>query len=178
MKHWQTKNKTTVFENRIKLVEHSIVTENGADSKYLVIEGGHSVAILIYNKSKDKMIFVKEYRYPIDKEILNVVGGAVDKDEKLEVAILRELKEETGIIANNLTKLGSTYTDPGRQDRVNTYFFCDDYEIDNNLRDNNDFEKTDLIEISVKEVENLILSETVDPGILAVYTFAKLKGLI
>ncbi len=59
-----------------------------------------AVALLVFNKDTNKVILVKQFRYPIanreSENILEVVAGKIDGDESPKTAAVRELEEEIG----------------------------------------------------------------------------------
>jgi ADP-ribose pyrophosphatase len=62
---------------------------------------------------KDKIVLIRQFRFPINKEIWEIPAGKLDRGEKPEVGAKRELKEETGYVAKNLKKIGEFYLSPG-----------------------------------------------------------------
>ncbi len=58
--------------------------------------------------------------------IIETSGGGVEDGEELEVAILRELKEELGVEAEIVTKIGvvSDYYNLIHRQNVNNYYLC------------------------------------------------------
>jgi ADP-ribose pyrophosphatase len=62
---------------------------------------------------KDKIVLIRQFRFPINKEIWEIPAGKLDKGEKPEVGANRELKEETGYEARELKKIGEFYLAPG-----------------------------------------------------------------
>ena len=57
--------------------------------------------IIVYNTSKDKLLFCKRMKEPY-KGLYNLVGGKIDKKEDGLMAAYRELIEETGITRNDI----------------------------------------------------------------------------
>lgn len=54
---------------------------------------------LIYAVLKDdpeKIVLVRQYRYPINKYIYELPAGLIDEGETSEQTAIREMKEETG----------------------------------------------------------------------------------
>jgi ADP-ribose pyrophosphatase len=63
--------------------------------------------------SKDKIILVRQYRFPSKKELWEIPAGKIEKNEKPKSAAKRELKEETGFEARKIEKIAEFYPTPG-----------------------------------------------------------------
>lgn len=59
-----------------------------------------------------KVVMVKQYRHGIGKVCIETPGGVVDAGEAPEIAIKRELTEETGYQFETLELLGTTCANP------------------------------------------------------------------
>lgn len=57
--------------------------------------------------------FVRQFRYPLGRTVLEIPAGKVDGSEAPEKCGLRELSEETGFTAESLIACGSFYVSPG-----------------------------------------------------------------
>ncbi len=77
--------------------------------------GGVCVAALTDN---DEVLFVRQFRYPYSKEVLEIPAGKRDKGEEPLICGKRELLEETGAQASNFFSLGTLYPTPGYTDEV------------------------------------------------------------
>ncbi|MFP4050131.1 MAG: NUDIX domain-containing protein [Thermoplasmata archaeon] len=53
----------------------------------------------------DKMVMIKNYRYPIDEMVLELPAGLIDEEESPIETAERELEEETGYILKDAEKL-------------------------------------------------------------------------
>ncbi len=62
---------------------------------------------------KNKIVLIRQYRFPAQKELWEIPAGKVDKGEQPKEAAKRELKEETGFKAGRLEKIGEFYVSPG-----------------------------------------------------------------
>ena len=71
-----------------------------------------TVGILPFLK-KDRIILVKQYRFPSGKELWEIPAGKIDKNETPTRAAKRELKEETGFDAKRMEKMAAFYPTPG-----------------------------------------------------------------
>ena len=73
----------------------------------------HQEASAIIPIDKDgNVLFVEQYRYPVDKVLLEIPAGKVDSGEDGLTCARRELEEETGY-TGELIHLGDVYTTPG-----------------------------------------------------------------
>ncbi len=70
-------------------------------------------AVVVPVKEDGKFIMVSQYRYPFQKFLTEFPAGKLDANENPQDCALRELQEETGYKAGNITKLGAIATTPG-----------------------------------------------------------------
>jgi len=52
----------------------------------------------LYGEKKDKVVLIRQYRYPIDDFIYEFPAGLCEKGEDFKEAAIRELHEETGLV--------------------------------------------------------------------------------
>ena len=81
--------------------------KNGKISKRIRVDHPQAAAIVPF-VSDDEIIMVRQYRYALNRETLEIPAGKVDEGEGLEQCIRRELIEETGFEAG-LVKWLYTY---------------------------------------------------------------------
>lgn len=86
--------------------------ENGRSTVREVVEHRGAAAIVpILNE--DKVVLVRQYRYAIGSDLLEIPAGTLETGEDPEICARRELKEETGYRCNELTKILECYVAPG-----------------------------------------------------------------
>ncbi len=117
----KTKNKNYVYRGKIlNLRKDQVILPDGNEAIREIIE--HSGGSTIYCEVDNKILFVKQYRYAYQKEILELPAGKRNEGESLEQTAIRELEEEGGVKAERVEKLFEIYPSPGYTDEtVNIY---------------------------------------------------------
>ncbi len=92
------------------------VASRNKDKSGLMITTHENVAdgvsiYALYGEKKDKVVLVRQYRYPIDGYIYEFPAGLCEKGEDYREAAVRELHEETGLTFKPL-KVDDMYEKP------------------------------------------------------------------
>ena len=114
-----------VFDGVILHVKRDTVTlSNGKPAVREVIR--HIGAVCVIPVTEDnKVIMERQYRYPLDRVILEIPAGKLDApDENRLSAIQRELREETGYTADEWTELGDFHPAPAYSDEYITMYMA------------------------------------------------------
>ena len=85
-------------------------------AREIVVHPGAVVILPLLNQSK--IIMVRNYRYSIDRELLELPAGTCEPDEDPIETASRELMEETGYRAGTISPLACFYTSPGITDEL------------------------------------------------------------
>ncbi|HOM02532.1 MAG TPA: NUDIX hydrolase [Acetivibrio sp.] len=109
----KTVSKKRVYDGNIISVESvNVLLPNGKEaSRDVVLHPGASVVIPI--SDNNDVYMVRQFRKPVEKELLELPAGKLDKGEDPEVCARRELKEETGLEADKIKHILSYYSAPG-----------------------------------------------------------------
>lgn len=131
----------------------------------------HPGAAAVVALHEGKLIVVEQYRKPLGKTQIEIPAGKLDPNEQPQLAAARELEEETGYIAVNLTLLNKFYTSPGFADELLYIYFTDQVTVGKQHLD----EDEDVIVklITVEEADQYIASGDISDAktLLAVYAW-------
>jgi 8-oxo-dGTP pyrophosphatase MutT (NUDIX family) len=87
-------------------------TSEGSETKLEIIEHGGSVVVIPID-SDENIWFVRQYRHAAGSDLLELPAGTRDGNEPFEKCAARETREEIGMEAGTLKKVGEFYLAPG-----------------------------------------------------------------
>ncbi len=103
----------TLLQGRVfRIRRDTLKTPDGRETKFEIIEHGGSVVIIPVDEHGD-MYFVRQYRHAAGIDLLELPAGTRDGDEPYEECAAREIREETGLQAGKLQKVGEFFLAPG-----------------------------------------------------------------
>lgn len=129
---WKCLNSKYLINSKwLKVRKDEVELPNGLImDDYFVIEK-KNVALIVAMDKEERVILKKEYRYAIDKELIELPGGTCENesDNPLDVA-KRELLEETGYKSDNWGFLGMLYDYPTKDtNTVSVYVAKNIYKV-------------------------------------------------
>lgn len=111
-----TKTKRYVYNGRIlNLRQDDVVLPDGKEAKREIVEHKGGSAILV--EKDGKILFVRQFRYAYNKELLEIPAGKLDASEDPKQTAIRELEEECGIVAD-MEFIREVYPSPGYTEEV------------------------------------------------------------
>ncbi|HNY04799.1 MAG TPA: NUDIX hydrolase [Candidatus Woesebacteria bacterium] len=163
---WQTLSSKIVYQNSwIKIHEDKVIRPDGREGLYAFLS--KPAAVFILAKNKDGFFyFIRQYRYPLKKYIYEIPAGVVD-DQSFLTNAKRELKEETGLVAEKWVSLGKFYIAPGHEN-VSVHSFLA-LNLNENLLSKKNQEGDEsiqkIIKLSLSQVKKYISSGKIECGI-------------
>ena len=110
---FETIHSEAVYQGRAFSVRKDQVRlPNGAETNLDIVEHGGAVTILPVD-AEANVWFVRQYRHAVGLEILELPAGILEPGEPPEICAQRETREEIGMKAANLQKIGELYLAPG-----------------------------------------------------------------
>jgi len=110
---YQVIESEVVFKGRVFDVQTDhIRLPNGARARVDLVVHKDAVTLLPVDEAGN-IWFIRQYRHPIGKVLLELPAGVLEEAELPEDGAGRELREETGMAAGKLRRIGKVYLAPG-----------------------------------------------------------------
>jgi ADP-ribose pyrophosphatase len=111
-----------IYEGRVFSVEVGRRRfPNGREHEVAIVRHPPSV-VLIPVEDDGRIVLVRQYRAPIDRETWELPAGSVDEGESAADAARRECEEEIGRVPTHVERLGAWYPTPGYCDEEMIFF--------------------------------------------------------
>jgi len=151
--------------------------QNGTKKVWEAVKSFDSVAILLYHKTKNAFLLVKQFRAPVylnDKSKLctyELCAGLVDKNKPLNQIVKEEVDEECGydVPLDRIEKITSFYTNVGVSGGVQNLYYA---QIDESMKIHegggiND-EEIELMYLPIEQYKDFMYDESLakTPGLL------------
>lgn len=113
--HWQRLSRETLIDTKfMKVYKDTVKLPSGDIFDDYTVATLNSGVVIVATDPEGRLITQFEYKYAIDKVILNLPSGSIENSESpLEVAA-KELLEETGYKSDDLELVKETYEYPSK----------------------------------------------------------------
>ena len=149
----KTISSESIYKGRIlDLRVDTVMGPNGPTTRE-IIDHAPAVTILPY-ASENEVYLIHQFRKAVDEVLIEAPAGCIELNEDTLVAAKRELQEETGFIANSITKVAEMYMAPGFCNEYMTIFLATDLTKG---ATNFDVDETMVLKsYSMKEIDDMI----------------------
>ncbi len=127
--------------------------------------GNHSIreyikhpgaSVVIPYLGNNKIIMIRQYRYPIQMVMLELPAGKIDPGESPEKTMARELAEETGYHPGSLQFICKIHPCVGYSDELLYLFWANDLRL--SVTPSDDDETIETVEMSIDAAMELVFS--------------------
>lgn len=139
----------TLLQGRaLKVRQDTLRTPDDRETKFEIVEHGGSVVLFPIDEDGN-LLFVRQYRTAVGKDLLELPAGTRHEGEPFEDCAAREIREETGMEAGRLQKLGEFYLVPGYSTELMAAFLAT--ELRENPLDADEDEFLDVEKIPLRQ---------------------------
>ena len=118
----------TIYTGKVFDIRVDEIREGDVEYKReIVVHKGSAVIIPVFEDGT--VALVRQYRHAAGKYLLEVAAGTLNEGEDPEIAAVRELEEEIGVRAENITKITEFYVSPGFLTEKMYVFLATDLQI-------------------------------------------------
>ena len=115
-----------IFSGRAFTIRRDLLrVPDGRETKLDIVEHVGSV-ILVPVDERGNLLFVRQYRHATGLDLLELPAGTLNEGEAPEVCARREIREETGMAAKEMKRLGGFYLAPGYSTEYMNVFLATD----------------------------------------------------
>lgn len=171
----KTIHQEIIFTGRVITVrKDQVLLPNGNEGIREVVHHRGGVAVLAV--VNEQIWMVQQFRYPYQQVLYELPAGKLEANEIPLSAGIRELEEETGLIATSLTSLGYLYPSPGYCDEVIHLFYTESVQLGQATLDSDEFLHSEAIPLTMA-YEWIKTGKIVDAKtIIALYKYRDLKN--
>ena len=137
-----------------------VTVMNGSSYRDILEHNGGSVIVPI--KDNGNVVMVRQYRKAADAVMLEAPAGKIDEGENPLDAAKRELKEETGYTASDVTLLTEMMPTPGYSEEVLYLYVATGLVPGETDFDEN--EAIDIVEYHIDELFDMVMSGKIRDG--------------
>ena len=159
LKKWKILNSTMVINHQwCKVRQDEIELPNGKIIDDYFVNIRPEVALILPITSNDEIVFVRQYRHGAGEILLELPAGTFNpKEESPQAAAIRELKEETGYITDNVIQLATLYDNPVKDTNKITLFLAENV-IKAGIQELDVTEEIEVVLIPIKRLTEKIAS--------------------
>jgi ADP-ribose pyrophosphatase len=152
----KTLSSQLVYEGRaVKLRIDTVETPTGRETTREIVEHSDCIAVVAID-ADNNVLLVKQFRKPVEKELLEIPAGGIDHGEDPEAAVRRELREEIGYMPQKVKRLGGFYSAPGYCTEYIHLYLATDLVPSRLFAE--DTEEISLVRVPVAQIPDLIAS--------------------
>ncbi|WP_044747934.1 NUDIX hydrolase [Bacillus alveayuensis] len=157
----KTVAKKQIFAGKvIDLYVEEVELPNGKTSKREIVKHPGAVAVIAVT-NEGKIVFVRQYRKALDRVLVEIPAGKLEKGEAPLTTARRELEEETGYKCETLHHLTSFYTSPGFADEIVHLYIAENLTKLENAASLDEDEFVDVLEVTLEEALQLVKEQQI-----------------
>ena len=175
---WKTLGGKKIYENAwIRLDEYDVINPKGGKGIYGKVSfKGAAVGVIPIDEEGNTWL-VGQYRYTLEEYSWEIPMGAADFDEDPEVGGLRELREETGLLASKMEQLMKIHTSNSVTDEVGFVYLAT--QLEQGMPEFDDTEDITIKKLPFVEALQMVLDGQITDSlsVAGILKLARIRGL-
>ena len=163
-----------VFEGRVFSVSVDRYEAEGREFDIEVVRHSGGACVLPID-ADGRVVLVRQWRYPLERECLEVPAGRIEAGDDPQATACRELEEEAGLAAGRVEPLGSILPAPGYDtERVWIYLARDLAPVPQRLEED---ELVEIVHLTLDEALAAVDAGEIDDAktVVALLRYARLE---
>lgn len=161
-----------------KVIQDTVQLENAQIRQFSYIHYNHNGVCILPVLTNGDLVLIRQYRHALGSIQIEAPAGMIEDGEEPTATAVRELREETGLVAKELVDCGFIYPSPGStNERMYLYIaYCEDLRDSSQELDPS--ENIEILSLSQEEVTNLIKENILNHAAARVLFYKHVLGLI
>jgi len=157
----ETLSSKSIYEGRaINLKVLTVRKDDDSETSREIVE--HADCIGVVAVEGDSVLLVRQFRKPVERELLEIPAGGIEPGETVEDAVKREMQEETGYRPRRLVKLGGYYLAPGYSTEYLHLYLATSLEVSQLTAEDTD--EITRVRVPISEIPELLASGRILDG--------------
>ena len=176
--NWKTLSETIVYQNPwLELSHREVINPSGNDGIYGLVKFKNKAIGVIPLDEDGNIYLVGQYRYAIDEYSWEIPeGGGLVGTDPLDAA-KRELKEETGLVAENWSQLARIHTSNSATNEEGFLYLAEG--LSQQEAEPEETEKLEIRKVSLAHAVDMVMSSAITDSlsVCAILMLARNKGV-
>lgn len=176
---WTTLSSREVYENKwIQVEEHQVINPAGGKGIYGKIHFKNKAIGIVALDENNNTWLVGQWRYPLNEWSWEIPEGGGPNEDEVLLSAQRELKEETGLIANQWTMIQRTHLSNSVSDEEGFIFLAEEL-----TQHENELEETEadmkVWKLPFRDALQMVLDGKITDSlsVMGILKVARIKGI-
>lgn len=176
--NWKTLTSKVVYENAwLELDHRDVINPSGKNGIYGVVKFRNKAVGVIPIDDDGNIYLVGQYRYTLEEYSWELPEGGAPLGEDPFLAAQRELKEETGLVAERWTKIARIHTSNSATDEEGFLYIAEG--LSQFEQEPEDTEELEVRKVALTDAVDMVMSSEITDAlsVCGILMAARLRGI-